>query len=80
MPNKKRTRPGKRAIESEPSSSGCCKPYPDAKFVDGCMVSLFSHHNGDYCKGMMEPMSIEEWDDEIDRRTSIGSRSRGDVR
>lgn len=80
MSFKKRTRPGKRAVEPEPSSSGCCKPYPDAKFVDGCMVSLFAHHNGDYCKGIMEPMSIEEWDDEIDRRVTAGDSFRGDDR
>lgn len=73
MPGKKRTRPGGTRIE-EPQ---CCKPYPDARFVDGVVVALFAHHQGEECRGDMQPMSLKEWNDEIHERASASSRSGG---
>lgn len=81
MPHQKRTRPvGKRPAEPEPEPTerSCCKPYPDATFVNGQLTLLFAHHNGPRCEGNLEPMSLKDWNDDVGARTTAGRRSRGD--
>lgn len=90
MDAKKRTRPGGRRAESPKGTNallplnapfpGCCKPYPHARFVDQVMVELHAHHVGSRCKGFMEPMSVEDWNAEIDARSAAGRASGGDER
>lgn len=54
---------------------GCCEPYPDATFVDQELVKVNAHHKGPYCKGYLEPMSLEAFRAEVDARRPV----RGDA-
>lgn len=67
-----RTRPGRRVVDPRPTimpvsselnapSPGCCRPFPDGRFVNQELVELYAHHQGPRCKGFMEPMNIKEW-------------------
>lgn len=50
---------------------GCCDPFPDATFVNGELVKLNAHHNGEQCAGYLEPMSLEDWNASVDNRRAI---------
>jgi len=82
----KRTRPGARQRPDRTDKAlpplnspfpGCCKPYPYAVFVDQKLVELHAHHTGRHCKGYQEPMSLEEWNAEVDARAAR-SAGKGD--
>jgi hypothetical protein len=69
----KRTRPKGKSPVLEMINAphpGCCEPFPDARFENEQLVELWSHHRGKGCKGFMEPISLEAWNAEIDRRAS----------
>lgn len=82
---KKRTRPS----AAEPAKSvaltlinepypGCCKPVPDATFANQNLIRLMARHIGRRCKGYLEPMDMEEWNAEVNRRASARSSAGGD--
>lgn len=58
---------------------GCCKTYPDARFVNQTLVELNAHHTGKHCKGYLEPMDMEVWNADVDARNARRA-SRGDER
>ena len=90
MQPRKRTRPksaeGKRPdrlVVIPPLNApypGCCVPYPDVTFVDQTITRLVSRHIGPRCGGYTEPIPMEEWNAEVDRRSAARDRSRRDDR
>lgn len=54
---------------------GCCKPYPDATFINQTLVRLDAHHTGPRCGGYREPMNMEDWHAAIDERRAAAARS-----
>lgn len=86
MGTKKRTRPAAAAAPPKQVSlsqflepyPGCCKPVPDATFANQNLVKLMARHIGRRCKGYLEPMDMEEWNAEVNRRASARSSAGGD--
>lgn len=69
MPGRKRTRPKGSVGAFGTPYPGCCRPFPDATFVNERLVKLYAHHQGPSCRGYLESMSMEEWHAEIDARS-----------
>lgn len=85
---RKRTRPGGQRRPDRTDKvlpplnapyAGCCKPYPDARFVNQVLVEINAHHIGRHCKGFLEPMDMEVWNAEVDARNARRA-GRGDER
>lgn len=57
---------------------GCCRPVPDARFVDEALVSVHKHHIGRHCGGYMEPYNMDEWWKEV--RDSVNAKAKADSR
>lgn len=59
---------------------GCCKPYPYAAFSNQTLVQLEARHVGKGCRGYTEPMDLEEWNEDVDRRNAARSGGGGHER
>ena len=75
----KRTRPGAKSPDRTEPQPPCCTPYPDATFVNQSLVRLYEHHKGPTCGGLRVPLSIKDWNAEIDRRDAARKSNGGDV-
>lgn len=81
----KRTRPAGRADRPDRTVDiphgphpGCCVPYPYAVFRNERLVQLDARHVGRFCKGSVEPMDMEAFHAEVNRRASSRSPIGGD--